>query len=240
MLVRTTEATDTGEIESKSSQPLPQNQQLPIAVEQTYGTVRICMGRLRFRVCSSLSFPIARNASRFQKLIPLPVENDSFNAQPEAPACPGPATKKAGASGWALNEQMCHSSPVGVYVFDYLSRRRRKPDANPGIAIRDRRNVTPSDPKRRGEPVICEKVMVTRSRSRAGGRGGRYPLCHEALGPHLTQITPGDAGKTRLSARLRSPGPTNMAWIGETYAEISDFAKFSRKIPYGSCESHGL
>ena len=46
--------------------------------------------------------------------IPLPVENDSFNAQPEAPACPGPATKKAGASGWALNEQMCHSSPVGV------------------------------------------------------------------------------------------------------------------------------
>ena len=49
------------------------------------------------------------------EIIPLPVENDSFNAQPEAPACPGPATKKAGASGWALNEQMCHSSPVGVY-----------------------------------------------------------------------------------------------------------------------------
>ena len=49
-----------------------------------------------------------------EKDIPLPVENDSFNAQPEAPACPGPATKKAGASGWALNEQMCHSSPVGV------------------------------------------------------------------------------------------------------------------------------
>ena len=28
----------------------------------------------------------------------------SFNAQPEAPACPGPVIKKAGASGWASNE----------------------------------------------------------------------------------------------------------------------------------------
>ena len=46
--------------------------------------------------------------------IPLPIESDSFNAQPEAPACSGVATKKAGASGWALNEQMCHSSPVEV------------------------------------------------------------------------------------------------------------------------------
>ena len=36
----------------------------------------------------------------------------SFNAQPEAPACTDPATKKAGAFGWALNEKMCHSSPV--------------------------------------------------------------------------------------------------------------------------------
>ena len=40
--------------------------------------------------------------------MPLPIESDSFNAQPEAPACPGLATKKAGASGWRLNEQMCH------------------------------------------------------------------------------------------------------------------------------------
>ena len=46
--------------------------------------------------------------------IPLPVEIDSFNAQPEAPARSGPTAKKAGASGWALNEQMYHFSPVGV------------------------------------------------------------------------------------------------------------------------------
>ena len=47
-------------------------------------------------------------------VIPLPVEIDSFNAQPEAPARSGPTAKKAGASGWALNEQMYHFSPVGV------------------------------------------------------------------------------------------------------------------------------
>ena len=44
----------------------------------------------------------------------------------------------------------------------------------------------------------------------------------------------------RRSNGGRSPGPTHTARIGEIYAEISDFAKFSRKIPCGSCESHGL
>ena len=34
----------------------------------------------------------------------------SFNAQPEAPACPCPATRKAGASGWALNESISTKS----------------------------------------------------------------------------------------------------------------------------------
>ena len=64
---------------------------------------------------SEISMHLGRAVREIRRLtIPLPVENDSFNAQPEAPACPGPATKKAGASGWALNEQMCHSSPVGV------------------------------------------------------------------------------------------------------------------------------
>ena len=65
-------------------------------------------------VFPSSTEPQREDWSNESECIPLPVENDSFNAQPEAPACPGPATKKAGASGWALNEQMCHSSPVGV------------------------------------------------------------------------------------------------------------------------------
>ena len=46
---------------------------------------------------------VAPAAEKPNVTIPLPVESDSFNAQPEAPACSGVATKKAGASGWALN-----------------------------------------------------------------------------------------------------------------------------------------
>ena len=53
-----------------------------------------------------------QNLARVRMDIPFPVENDSFNAQPEAPAFFVPRPAQAGASGWALNEQMCHSSPV--------------------------------------------------------------------------------------------------------------------------------
>ena len=59
-------------------------------------------------------FDIFRATPQIGAYIPLPVEIDSFNAQPEAPARSGPTAKKAGASGWALNEQMYHFSPVGV------------------------------------------------------------------------------------------------------------------------------
>ena len=44
----------------------------------------------------------------------LLVDIDSFNAQPEAPAFLVAGHGQAGASGWALNEEMCHASPVAV------------------------------------------------------------------------------------------------------------------------------
>ena len=46
--------------------------------------------------------------------IPRPVKSDSFNAQPEAPAFFVAVPRQAGASGWALNEEMGHSSPGAV------------------------------------------------------------------------------------------------------------------------------
>ena len=61
---------------------------------------------------------LSRGASKSAVLMltSLTVENDSFNAQPQAPASPGPAAKKAGACGWALNEHICHCSHVEAYV----------------------------------------------------------------------------------------------------------------------------
>ena len=48
--------------------------------------------------------------------MPLPVKSDSFNAQPKAPAFFVAVPEQSGASGWALNEEISHSSPGAVYT----------------------------------------------------------------------------------------------------------------------------
>ena len=53
-----------------------------------------------------------RLSAMFRYTVPFPAESDSFNAKPKAPAVQRSAVTPAGASGLALNEQMCHSSPV--------------------------------------------------------------------------------------------------------------------------------
>ena len=55
----------------------------------------------------------------------------SFNAQPEAPACLGTATQRAGASGWALNESLLTGS--GIQAATTLQSRETRSKANSGV-----------------------------------------------------------------------------------------------------------
>ena len=61
----------------------------------------------------------------------------SFNAQPEAPACLGTATKKTGASGWALNESLLTGRGIAWAPGPWLGTRPEGPCYENARSVRE-------------------------------------------------------------------------------------------------------